>query len=223
MVRLFVARSAPGDEGEEEAPEKPKKEKRKKAAAKKGKLTGSKRKAPEKGGSGGGRGNAFQRPMAIRPDLLDLLGGPEEDGKYLLSRPQVVKKLWEYIREHSLQDPENKQVILLDQPLRDIFQRNEMTMFTMNRYLKSHILSPDEVDFDKPLDPQFPPRFVEDPSEEEKAAKKAKKAAAAKRRKTGSRGGSKRGSGIHKPQTLSDELSDVLKVKYMSRSQVSPE
>jgi upstream activation factor subunit UAF30 len=48
---------------------------------------------------------------------------------------QVVKSMWEYIREHNLQNPQDKREVLLDAPLKRIFGVNTFTIFSMNKHL----------------------------------------------------------------------------------------
>ena len=50
-----------------------------------------------------------------------------------MSRPQVVKQLWVYIREHTLQDPAKKSDIINDDLFKEIFGVERMTMFSMNK------------------------------------------------------------------------------------------
>ncbi|KAI6168666.1 SWIB/MDM2 domain-containing protein [Pisolithus thermaeus] len=52
-----------------------------------------------------------------------------------LSRPQVVKRLWEYIREHGLQNPSNKKEIMCNDALRAVFAVDKIDMFRMNKVL----------------------------------------------------------------------------------------
>jgi hypothetical protein len=51
---------------------------------------------------------------------------------------QVVKRLWEYIKEKQLQDPKDKRRILLDDKLSTIFPGKFVTMFSMNKHLSRH-------------------------------------------------------------------------------------
>ena len=52
-----------------------------------------------------------------------------------LSRPQVVKQLWVYIKENGLQNPDNKREILCDVNLRAVFGVDKIDMFRMNKVL----------------------------------------------------------------------------------------
>lgn len=55
------------------------------------------------------------------------------------SRHQVVKRLWEYIKAHELQDPKNKRRIILDDKLKKIFPGKSTDMFKMNKALNKHV------------------------------------------------------------------------------------
>lgn len=44
-----------------------------------------------------------------------------------------MKKLWEYIREHKLQNPLNKAEILCDDKFKALFNTDKIHMFTMNK------------------------------------------------------------------------------------------
>ncbi|KAI0282833.1 SWIB/MDM2 domain-containing protein [Russula aff. rugulosa BPL654] len=53
----------------------------------------------------------------------------------MLSRPQVVKKLWAYIKTNSLQNPTNGREIMCDGALRAVFNTDKIDMFKMNKEL----------------------------------------------------------------------------------------
>ncbi|KAL6783661.1 Upstream activation factor subunit spp27 [Auxenochlorella protothecoides] len=59
-------------------------------------------------------------------------------GETSLPRPQVVKRLWAYIKEHDLQDPKDRRRILLDDALSTIFPGKSTDMFKMNKHLSRH-------------------------------------------------------------------------------------
>lgn len=56
-----------------------------------------------------------------------------------LSRPQVVKKLWDYIKGNELQDPSDKRQILCDEKLHAVFKQDKINMFSMNKLLGSQL------------------------------------------------------------------------------------
>jgi chromatin remodeling complex protein RSC6 len=61
-------------------------------------------------------------------------------GKGPMSRGEVVKKIWEYIKKHDLQNPANKRNILADDKLMPIFGgKKEVTMFEMTKLVSAHL------------------------------------------------------------------------------------
>ncbi|HWB33781.1 MAG TPA: SWIB/MDM2 domain-containing protein [Candidatus Paceibacterota bacterium] len=76
---------------------------------------------------------ALLKPMNLSSDLEAVVGkGP-------MPRSEVVKKLWEYIKKHDLQNPSNKRNILADEKLKVIFGKNEVTMFEMTKLVSAHM------------------------------------------------------------------------------------
>ncbi len=77
---------------------------------------------------------ALLKPLGLSADLEAVVGsGP-------LARGQVVKKLWEYIKKHDLQNPKNKRNILADEKLKKVFGgKGEVTMFEMTKLVSAHL------------------------------------------------------------------------------------
>lgn len=76
---------------------------------------------------------ALSKPLKLSADLEAVIGkGP-------LPRTEVVKKLWEYIKKHNLQNPTNKRNILADDKLKAIFGKGEVTMFEMTKLVSAHL------------------------------------------------------------------------------------
>lgn len=61
-----------------------------------------------------------------------------------LSRPQTVKRVWQYIREHELQDPSDRRQIRCDEAMRAVFKQDRVHMFTMTKILNQNLYNPDE-------------------------------------------------------------------------------
>ena len=77
--------------------------------------------------------NALQRPLQPSEVLAAVVGpGP-------LPRGEVVSKVWEYIKSHNLQNPENRREILADDKLKSVFGKDKVTMFEMNKHLARHL------------------------------------------------------------------------------------
>jgi upstream activation factor subunit UAF30 len=79
------------------------------------------------------RANALQKPLQPSDELAEVVGSRP------LPRGQVVSKVWDYIRSHNLQNPENRREILADDKLRKIFGKDKVTMFEMNKHLAQHL------------------------------------------------------------------------------------
>ena len=77
---------------------------------------------------------ALLKPLNLSAELEEVVGkGP-------MSRGQVVKKLWEHIKKHNLQNPQNKRNILADAKLKAIFGgKGEVTMFEMTKLVSPHM------------------------------------------------------------------------------------
>ncbi len=77
--------------------------------------------------------SAFAKPLTPSPALEAVIGkGP-------FPRTEVVKKLWEYIKKHDLQNPKNKRNILADDKLKPVFGKDEVTMFEMTKLVSNHL------------------------------------------------------------------------------------
>lgn len=74
------------------------------------------------------------KPMQISADLAAVVGnGP-------MPRSEVVKKLWAYIKEKNLQDPNNKRNINADENLKKVFDGKEtVNMFEMTKLVNAHL------------------------------------------------------------------------------------
>ena len=89
--------------------------------------------AAAKDDTGGKKPNALQRPLRPSAELAAVVG-PEP-----LPRGEVVSKVWAYIKEHGLQNPEDRREILADDKLRKVFGKHKVTMFEMNKHLAQHL------------------------------------------------------------------------------------
>ncbi|KAF2454968.1 SWIB/MDM2 domain-containing protein [Lineolata rhizophorae] len=84
------------------------------------------------------RSGGFHKPLTLSPALSELLGETS------LSRPQTVKKIWDYVKAHDLQDPNDKRHIRCDEPMRAVFKQDRIHMFTMNKILGQNLYAADE-------------------------------------------------------------------------------
>ncbi|KAE8441160.1 hypothetical protein EG329_005816 [Mollisiaceae sp. DMI_Dod_QoI] len=80
----------------------------------------------------------FHKQYHLSAPLADLVG------EATLSRPQVVKKIWEYIKGRDLQDPNDKRQILCDEKMQLVFKQDKVHMFTMNKILGKQLYDVEE-------------------------------------------------------------------------------
>jgi chromatin remodeling complex protein RSC6 len=61
-------------------------------------------------------------------------------GSTPLPRTEVTKRIWDYIRQHNLQDPNDKRTIVADDKLRPVFNgKDRVSMFEMTKLVNSHL------------------------------------------------------------------------------------
>ncbi|CAA0827170.1 SWIB/MDM2 domain superfamily protein [Striga hermonthica] len=75
------------------------------------------------------------RTTPISVTLQSLVGAPEA------SRAQVVKKVWEHIKLHNLQNPSNKKEILCDAKLKKLFDgKDKVGFLEIGKLLTPHFI-----------------------------------------------------------------------------------
>ncbi len=81
------------------------------------------------------KAKSSQPAHPLSPELQAIVGAQE------LSRPEVVKKVWEYIKTHNRQDPKNKRQIVPDSKLAKVFGNTQpVDMMKLSGILNKHIL-----------------------------------------------------------------------------------
>lgn len=95
----------------------------------------TKAKATKKPAKKAAKGNsAFMKGMTPSTALAAIVGDKD------LPRTEVVKKVWAYIKKHSLQNPKNKRNILADEKLKPVFGgKKEVSMFEMTALISKHL------------------------------------------------------------------------------------
>ena len=98
------------------------------SSAKKTKTSAKKATTKKKTGS--------KQPLkSLSKELQDVVGSDK------LSRPETVKKLWDYIKEHKLQDPKNKRLIVPDAKLAKVLGSKEpIDMMKLSGALAKHFI-----------------------------------------------------------------------------------
>jgi RNA polymerase sigma-70 factor, ECF subfamily len=78
--------------------------------------------------------SAFLKPLQPSQELAAVGGAAP------LPRPEVVSRVWEYIKKHKLQNPQNKREIMADEKLQAVFGgKNKVSMFEMNKHLAQQL------------------------------------------------------------------------------------
>ncbi len=81
----------------------------------------------------GHKPNALQQPLQPSAELAAIVG------EGTMPRGEVVSKVWVYIKAHKLQSPDDGRVIVADEKLRQVFGKDQATMFEMNKLLAQHL------------------------------------------------------------------------------------
>ena len=93
----------------------------------------TKKASTDKGASGKKVNPALMKPLQPSKELAAVVGSDP------LSRPEVVSKVWDYIKKNNLQNPANKREIMADDKLEKVFGKKSVTMFEMNKHLAQHL------------------------------------------------------------------------------------
>ena len=96
--------------------------KKRKAKAKPKKKAGAKRKS-----------GLSQMTYSLSSELEAVVGAKK------LTRPQIVKKLWVYIKGHKCQDTKNRRMIVPDKKLSEVIGKKPVDMLKLAGLLNKHI------------------------------------------------------------------------------------
>jgi len=95
------------------------------------KKTTAKKKTKRK--SSGKKSGLTTMTYSLSPELAEIVGAKK------MTRPQVVKKIWEYIKKHKLQDSKNRRMINPDKKLATVLGSRSIDMLKMAGQLSKHI------------------------------------------------------------------------------------
>jgi chromatin remodeling complex protein RSC6 len=56
-----------------------------------------------------------------------------------LSRAEMTKRVWAYIKQHALQDAQDRRQIKADATLKQVLGRDQVSMFEMTKLLNQHV------------------------------------------------------------------------------------
>jgi len=118
---------------------------RKTAAAKTGAGGAAKTSAAAKKAAKPAAKTAAKKTAAVKAPRKQAAGKPPSAelaaviGSEPVARPEAVKKMWEYIKAHNLQDPKDKRTIVADAKLRAVFGKDSAGMFELAGILGKHL------------------------------------------------------------------------------------
>ncbi len=92
-----------------------------------------KKKAVKKKAAGKKKSGLTQMMYDLSPELAAVVGTKKS------TRPQVVKKLWIYIKAHKCQDTKNRRLINPDKKLAEVLGKKSVDMLKMAGLLSKHI------------------------------------------------------------------------------------
>jgi upstream activation factor subunit UAF30 len=95
------------------------------------------KKSPRRAAGSAPRAASGGLARKVTPDaqLATVVGGDP------LTRADITKRLWEYIKRNGLQDSANRRMINADDRLRPIFGQEQVSMFEMTRLVSQHVSS----------------------------------------------------------------------------------
>jgi upstream activation factor subunit UAF30 len=77
---------------------------------------------------------AFMAPLTVSPQLAEVVGSKP------LPRTEIIKKIWDHIKKHDLQDKKNRRMINADAKLKGIFgTKNQISMFELAKVVSKHV------------------------------------------------------------------------------------
>ncbi|OMP02095.1 hypothetical protein COLO4_11352 [Corchorus olitorius] len=82
------------------------------------------------------RQKGFLAPLQLSDALVKFIG----TGESVLTRADVIKRMWDYIKENNLQDPTDKRKVICDEKLKELFDVDNFTGFTVSKLLAAHFV-----------------------------------------------------------------------------------
>lgn len=76
---------------------------------------------------------SFLKPLTPSPEFARIVGAAP------LTRVEAVKRLWEHIKKHGLQDRKNPRNINADEALKAVLGRDSVSMFEMTALVMRHL------------------------------------------------------------------------------------
>lgn len=76
----------------------------------------------------------LMKPLTVSNDLAKVIGSEPTP------RTQIIKKIWDYIKQNDLQDKENRRMINADEKLKVVFGgKEQISMFELAKIVNNHV------------------------------------------------------------------------------------
>jgi upstream activation factor subunit UAF30 len=122
------------------------------------------------------RVNGFAKPMKMSPELCKFLG---VEATVEMARTDVTKAITQYVKAHSLQNPDNKRELILDDKLKSIIQPDNdttVTFFNLQKFMSKHYIKPEVAAIVKEVVPPSPTLVEPETPKVKRVFKKKEKA-----------------------------------------------
>lgn len=101
------------------------------------KKTATAAKAPKKASgekAGKATNSGLMAPLTVSPALGKVIGSEPTP------RTQIIKKIWDYVKENDLQDKNNRRMINADAKLKEVFDgKDQISMFELAKVINNHV------------------------------------------------------------------------------------
>ena len=81
-----------------------------------------------------GSNQGLMKPVQPSAELAAVVGNTP------MPRTEITKRIWDYIKDHNLQDPQNKRLINADAKLKPVFGgKQQVSMFELAKLVSGHV------------------------------------------------------------------------------------
>uniref|UniRef100_A0A7S1FRF2 DM2 domain-containing protein n=1 Tax=Corethron hystrix TaxID=216773 RepID=A0A7S1FRF2_9STRA len=82
----------------------------------------------------------FSKAYRVSSSLSSLIRKTREyNSECIMSRQEVTKKIWEYIKINKLQKPGDGRIILCDEKMREVFFPPPIGLSDVNKHIEGHV------------------------------------------------------------------------------------
>lgn len=149
----------------------------------------------------------IMRPLVPSPALQEFVQDTPQ------TRATVLKVLHDYVKEHNLQDPNNKNMVLCDDKLRSLFGVDTCGLLEISKHITPHLLKPEVVGGKYVEEARIvEEQYIQNQAAMEEKGLRPKKRKPRKHPDTISEY-KKAGRNLFKPVLLSDDLSAICRQK----------